>query len=167
MIEIQEERYFRLWELRMICSSPCQTPPSHHHPAQNSNIFWQCFRYFKNILQTMPKPPYGRQGLAGLWGKDTVRRVHFGMFSTSHLAPSALSLIPQPKRHITHAGPQLTSFGPNTWRHSLRCLDVSYFYIAMSNYAEPPSTLTKIKKSFKKSSLMSGSAKPGQNSNTF
>ena len=43
------------------------------------------------IIITRPKPPYGRQGLAGSWGKDTVRQIHFGAFSTSHFAPSALS----------------------------------------------------------------------------
>ena len=43
------------------------------------------------IIITRPKPPFGRQGLAGSWGKDTVRRVHFWVFSTSHFAPSALS----------------------------------------------------------------------------
>ena len=26
-----------------------------------------------NIYSTRPKPPYGRQGLAGSWGKDTAR----------------------------------------------------------------------------------------------
>ena len=31
------------------------------------------------IIVTRPKPPYGRQGLAGLWGKDTVRQVQFGV----------------------------------------------------------------------------------------
>ena len=41
------------------------------------------------IIVTRPKPPYGRQGLAGLWGKDTVRRVNCGVFSTSHFAPSS------------------------------------------------------------------------------
>ena len=40
---------------------------------------------------TRPKPPSGRQGLAGSWGKDTVRQVHYKMFSTSHFAPTALS----------------------------------------------------------------------------
>ena len=30
---------------------------------------------------TRPKSAYGRQGLAGSWGKDIVRRVHFGVFS--------------------------------------------------------------------------------------
>ena len=38
-----------------------------------------------------PEPPYGRQGQAGL-GKDTVIRVHFGVFSTSHFAPTTLRL---------------------------------------------------------------------------
>ena len=40
---------------------------------------------------TRPKPPFGRQGLAGSWGKDKVRRVNFGVFSTSHFAHLALS----------------------------------------------------------------------------
>ena len=75
--------------------------------------FWAQIRF----LGTRPKPPYGRHGLAGSWGKDTVRQVHFGMFSMYHFAPSALSLIPQPKHHITHAGPLLTSFGPKPSRH--------------------------------------------------
>ena len=43
------------------------------------------------IIITRPKPPFGRQGLAGPWGKDTVRRVHFGVFSTSCFAHRALS----------------------------------------------------------------------------
>ena len=43
------------------------------------------------IITTRPKPPSGRQGLAGSWGKDTVRQVHYKMFSTSHFAPTALS----------------------------------------------------------------------------
>ena len=37
------------------------------------------------IIITRPKPPFGRQGLAGSWGKDKVRRVNFGVFSTSHI----------------------------------------------------------------------------------
>ena len=45
----------------------------------------------KIIIVTRPKPPYGRQGLAGLWGKDTVRQVHFGVFSTSRFTPLAVS----------------------------------------------------------------------------
>ena len=43
------------------------------------------------IIFTRPKPPYGRQGLAGLWGKDTVRQVHFGVFSASRFTPLAVS----------------------------------------------------------------------------
>ena len=39
------------------------------------------------ISKTRPKPPFGRQSLAGSWGKDTVRQVHFKVFSTSHFAP--------------------------------------------------------------------------------
>ena len=36
-------------------------------------------RYFAAIFfVTRPKPPYGRQGLAGLWGKDAVWRVKCG-----------------------------------------------------------------------------------------
>ena len=35
---------------------------------------------------TRPKPPYVWQGLAGFWGKDTIRWVHFGVFSTSHFS---------------------------------------------------------------------------------
>ena len=35
------------------------------------------------IIFTRPKPPYGRQGLAGSWSKDRVRRVHFGVLSRS------------------------------------------------------------------------------------
>ena len=38
------------------------------------------------IIITRLKPPSGRQGLAGSWGKDTVRQVHYKMFSTSHFA---------------------------------------------------------------------------------
>ena len=44
------------------------------------------------IIITRPKPSYGWQGLAGSWGKYTVRRVHYKVFSTSHLAPTLLSL---------------------------------------------------------------------------
>ena len=47
--------------------------------------------FFPIIIITRPKPPSGRQGLAGSWGKDTVRQVHYKMFSTSHFAPTALS----------------------------------------------------------------------------
>ena len=43
------------------------------------------------IIITRPNPPYGPYGPSRIVGKDTVRRVHFGAFSTSHFAPSALS----------------------------------------------------------------------------
>ena len=43
------------------------------------------------IIITRPKPPSGRQCLVGSWGKDTVRQVHYKMFSMSHFAPTALS----------------------------------------------------------------------------
>ena len=43
------------------------------------------------IMITRPKPPYGRQGLAGSWGKDIARQVHYRVFSTPHFAPTALS----------------------------------------------------------------------------
>ena len=43
------------------------------------------------IIITRPKPPSGRQGLVGSWGKDTVRLAHYKVFSTSHFAPTALS----------------------------------------------------------------------------
>ena len=52
-----------------------------HYPQDNILI----------IIITRPKPPSGRQGLVGSWGKDTVRQVHYKMFSTSHFAPTALS----------------------------------------------------------------------------
>ena len=43
--------------------------------------------FYSNFLHlTRPKPPYGRQGLAGSWSKDTVGRIHFKVFSTSNFA---------------------------------------------------------------------------------
>ena len=41
----------------------------------------QTMRVDLTFVLTRSKPPYGQQGLAGSWGKDTVRRVHFGVFS--------------------------------------------------------------------------------------
>ena len=43
------------------------------------------------IIITRPKPAYGRQGLAGLWGRDTDEMSTFLVFLTSHFAPAALS----------------------------------------------------------------------------
>ena len=45
---------------------------------------FKCHHKTKQICNTRPEPPFGRQGLAGLWGKDKVRRVNFGVFPTSH-----------------------------------------------------------------------------------
>ena len=39
------------------------------------------------ITYTKPKPPSGRQCLAGSWGNDTDRQVHYKVFSSSHFAP--------------------------------------------------------------------------------
>ena len=33
----------------------------------------------KTFFITRPKPPFGRQGLAGMWDKDIIRQVHFGV----------------------------------------------------------------------------------------
>ena len=43
------------------------------------------------IMNTRPKPAYGRQGLAGSWGQDTDEVSTFLVFFTSHFAPAALS----------------------------------------------------------------------------
>ena len=43
------------------------------------------------ITYTKPKPPSGRQCLAGSWGNDTDRQVHYKVFSSSHFAPTTLS----------------------------------------------------------------------------
>ena len=42
------------------------------------------------FYQTRQKPPYGCQGLAGPSGKDAVRQVQFGVFSTSRFGPPSL-----------------------------------------------------------------------------
>ena len=57
-----------------------------------NDLIRSCGALSKVIINiTRPKPPSGRQGLAGSWGKDTVRQVHYKMFSMSHFAPTALS----------------------------------------------------------------------------
>ena len=43
------------------------------------------------IITARPKPAYGRQGLAGLWGQDTDKMSTFLVFLTSHFMPAALS----------------------------------------------------------------------------
>ena len=53
------------------------------------------------FLQTRPKPAYGRQGLDWIIGPG----YSFVVFSTTDLLWSK-------KRHVTHGGVQLTSFGP-------------------------------------------------------
>merc|ERR1712208_260885 len=54
------------------------------------------------IILTRPKPAYGRQGLAGLWGQDTDEVSTFLVFLTSHFAPTALS------SDLTNLGPLMT-----------------------------------------------------------
>ena len=54
------------------------------------------------IMITRPKPAYGRQGLAGLWGQDTYEVSTFLVFLTSHFAPAALS------SDLTNLGPLMT-----------------------------------------------------------
>merc|ERR1711874_909669 len=54
------------------------------------------------IIITRPKPAYGRQGLAGLWGQDTDEVSTFLVFLTSHFAPAALS------SDLTNLGPLMT-----------------------------------------------------------
>ena len=49
-------------------------------------------KLFSKIWITRPKPAYGRQGLAGLWGQDTDEVSTFLVFLTSHFAHAALSL---------------------------------------------------------------------------
>ena len=56
-------------------------------------MFYVCFRDKKgNFLRRLIPLWQGLAArLAGSWGMDTVRRVHFGVFLTSRLAPPALS----------------------------------------------------------------------------
>ena len=54
------------------------------------------------IIITRPKPAYGRQGLAGLWGQDTDEVSTFLVFLMSHYAPAALS------SDLTNLGPLMT-----------------------------------------------------------
>ena len=64
----------------------------HKHQHQHRRCQQDCSRpndfiIIIIIINTRPKPPSGRQGLAGSWGKNTVKLVHFGVFSTSHFVP--------------------------------------------------------------------------------
>merc|ERR1711994_1116858 len=54
------------------------------------------------IINTRPKPAYGRPGLAGSWGQDTDEVRTFLVFLTSHFAPAALS------SDLTNLGPLMT-----------------------------------------------------------
>ena len=54
------------------------------------------------IIFTRPKPAYGRQGLARLWGQDTDEVSTFLVFLTSHFAPAVLS------SDLTNLGPLMT-----------------------------------------------------------
>ena len=54
------------------------------------------------IINTRPKPAYGRQGLAGSWGQDTVEVSTLWVFLTSHFAPAPLS------SDLTNLGPLMT-----------------------------------------------------------
>ena len=47
---------------------------------------------FNASALTRPKPAYGRQGLARLWGQDTDEVSAFLLFLTTHFAFVALSL---------------------------------------------------------------------------
>ena len=63
-------------------------PPSYHHLI--------------TIINTRPKPAYGRQGLAGSWGQDTDEVSTLLVFLASHFAPAALS------SDLTNLGPLMT-----------------------------------------------------------
>ena len=65
------------------------------HIAMELNVFLKAFTC------TRPKPAYGRQGLDWIIGPG----YSFVVFSTTDLLWSK-------KRHVTHGGVQLTSFGP-------------------------------------------------------
>ena len=80
--------------------------PSHFTPlALSTEVmiyrYRQTDRHFI-IIYTRPKPAYGRQGLAGLWGQDTDEVTTFLVFLTSHFAPAALS------SDLTNLGPLMT-----------------------------------------------------------
>ena len=59
-------------------------------------------RLYIIIIITRPKPPFGRQGLAGSWGQDTDEVSTFLVFLMSHFAPAALS------SDLTNLGPLMT-----------------------------------------------------------
>ena len=97
----------------------------------------------KNFDTTRPKPPNGRQGLAVSWGKDIVKQVHFGVFSTSHFTHTALSsgwkvLIFRHKHFfVTHGGSQLT-FRTRLEKMPLPLISQSYLVIVLPKKGERP-----------------------------
>ena len=60
----------------------------------------------EKFVTTRPKSPYGRQGLAGSWGKDSVWRVQF------LLSSFGAQLVWSKKHYVTDREIQLTSFDP-------------------------------------------------------
>ena len=121
----------------------CQTCPQ---SIKKSELFF---------FQIRPKLPYGQQGPAGSWGKDTVRRVHFGVFLMSYFAPTTLSsdwkVIIFRYRHIfvTDRGVQYTVYSRQTdkpdqkwWffvthRHTIHhwdCLRKCSFFVPNTNF---------------------------------
>ena len=104
----------------------------------------------ETFVVTRPKPPYGRQGLAGSWCKDTARRVHVGVFSSSHFAPTGsarigecsfffvrttfLSLIGGSHEKVLITG------GPN-W--PFRCLDAAFPIIKLNELKNSLATWTR------------------------
>ena len=71
----KSERQMEEEGLRMLCKE------GHRKSARLDNTLI--------IIITRPKPAYGRQGLAGSWGKDTDEVSTFLVFLTSHFAPVA------------------------------------------------------------------------------
>ena len=87
---------------------------------------YQCHN-FPHIMDTRPKPPFGRQGLAGSWGKDKVRRVNFGVFSTSHIfvlvqfAMHWRHVMVKPALNAIRVPEHLSNFLPFEKLHSPEC----------------------------------------------
>ena len=82
--------------------------------------------YQSLFVVTRPKPPYGRQGLAGSWGKDAVWRITLLTRGpnrppwlkkryVTNPGPQLTSMIK--KRYVTNTGPQLTSMIKKTLRY--------------------------------------------------
>ena len=102
----------RLWDVLDLCYWNSPAVKCYHE-----------FIKYILLVKTRPKSPYGRQGLAGSWGKDTVRRVHFGdptdlLWCKNVTSPTEGFKWPPlvQKRYVTNTGPQLTFFGAKTLR---------------------------------------------------